>query len=81
MENEAEDDEEVAVIEQFIFQAKKAGETALVFNYVYPEAELFEDVEEDAAAEDAAAGSSTKVFHSLQAGHCPIHFADSYPQF
>ena len=24
--------------------------------------------------------SSTKLFHSLQAGHCPIHFADSYPQ-
>ena len=25
--------------------------------------------------------SSTKVFHSLHPGHCPIHFADSYPQF
>ena len=24
--------------------------------------------------------SSTKVFHSLQPGHCPIHFEDSYPQ-
>ena len=25
--------------------------------------------------------SSAKVFHSWQAGHCPIHLADSYPQF
>ena len=25
--------------------------------------------------------SSTKVFHSLHPGHCPIHFADSNPQF
>ena len=24
--------------------------------------------------------SSTNVFHSLQPGHCPIHFEDSYPQ-
>jgi hypothetical protein len=24
--------------------------------------------------------SSTKVFHSLQEGHLPSHFADSYPQ-
>ena len=24
--------------------------------------------------------SSTKVFHSLHAGHCPSHFADSKPQ-
>ena len=23
--------------------------------------------------------SSTKVFHALHAGHCPIHLADSYP--
>ena len=29
----------------------------------------------------AAVGSSTNVFHSLHAGHWPIHFADSYPQF
>jgi len=25
--------------------------------------------------------SSTNVFHSLQEGHLPSHFADSYPQF
>jgi hypothetical protein len=25
--------------------------------------------------------SSTKVFHSWQDGHCPIHLALSYPQF
>jgi hypothetical protein len=25
--------------------------------------------------------SSFSVFHELQAGHLPIHFADSYPQF
>ena len=25
--------------------------------------------------------SSTNVFHSRHPGHCPIHFADSYPQF
>ena len=25
--------------------------------------------------------SSTKVFHSLQAGHCPSHFDSSCPQF
>ncbi len=25
--------------------------------------------------------SSANVFHLRQAGHCPIHFADSYPQF
>jgi hypothetical protein len=24
--------------------------------------------------------SSVKLFHSLQAGHLPAHFADSYPQ-
>jgi hypothetical protein len=24
-------------------------------------------------------GSSTNVFHSLHAGHCPNHLADSYP--
>ena len=28
----------------------------------------------------SSAGSSTNVFHSLQPGHCPIHFEDSYPQ-
>ena len=29
--------------------------------------------------EDFAMGSSTMVFHALQAGHCPIHLLDSYP--
>ena len=24
-------------------------------------------------------GSSTIVFQALQAGHCPVHLADSYP--
>ena len=28
---------------------------------------------------DLATGSSTMVFHALQAGHCPIHLLDSYP--
>ena len=29
---------------------------------------------------ELSAGASTMVFHSPQAGHLPIHFADSLPQ-
>ena len=34
-------------------------------------------VPEDEVDATCATGSSTKVFHSWHAGHCPIHFADS----
>ena len=39
------------------------------------------DPRDEEAPEDVilATGSSTMVFHALQAGHCPIHLLDSYP--
>ena len=39
----------------------------------------FPDIRREVLPEDFTTGSSTKLFHALHPGHCPIHLADSYP--
>ena len=46
-----------------------------VSHFTTPDVGFF--VPDDEVDATCAAGSSTKVFHSWHAGHCPIHFADS----